>query len=97
MYGLFRTQMRRSAATDSGLYYDHVSLVINSDCSQDSRRDALRNILRVVPYGIAYRRVQAAKKIYGQRGRQAQNSMNDERPTMNEKMRRSANGDRRGR
>ena len=56
MRGLFQTQMRRSAATDSGLYYDHVSLVINSGCSQDSRRDALRNILRGVPYGIAVRR-----------------------------------------
>ena len=44
------------AATDSGLGYDRVPPVINSGCSQDSRRDALRNILRVVPYGIAYRR-----------------------------------------
>ena len=56
MCGLFGIQMRRSAATDSGLDYDHVTPVINSGCSQDSRRDALRNILRVVPYGIAVRR-----------------------------------------
>ena len=32
-----RTQMRRSAATDSGLYYDHVPLVINSGYTQNSR------------------------------------------------------------
>ena len=38
------------------IYYDRVPLVINAGYAQDSRRDALRNILRVVPYGIAVRR-----------------------------------------
>ena len=37
----FRTQMRRSAATASGLYYDRVPLVMHSGCVQDSWRDAL--------------------------------------------------------
>ena len=37
----FRTQMRRSAATASGLYYDRVPLVMHSVCVQDSWRDAL--------------------------------------------------------
>ena len=38
------------------IYYDRVPLVINAGYAQDSRWDALRNILRVVPYGIAVRR-----------------------------------------
>ena len=34
----FRTQMRRSAATASGLYYDRVPLVMHSGCVKDSWR-----------------------------------------------------------
>ena len=37
-----RTQMRRTAATDSGWYYDRVPIVINSGCTQDSRRYAFQ-------------------------------------------------------
>lgn len=93
MHGLFRTQKRRSAATDSRLYYDRVPFVINSSHAQDSRRDALTG--RPLRYRIQAikneRRPQAAKKIHGQRpangalrGRsQAPNSMNELRPTMN--------------
>ena len=36
------SQMRRSAATDSGWYYDRVPIVINSGCTQDSRRYAFQ-------------------------------------------------------
>ena len=46
-----RIQMRRSAATDSGWYYDRVSLVINSGCTRDSGGLATRE-----PLQIAYRR-----------------------------------------
>ena len=37
-----RIQMRRTAATDSGWYYDRVPIVINSGCTQDSRRYAFQ-------------------------------------------------------
>ena len=37
-----RIQMRRTAATDSGWYYDRVPIVINSGCIQDSRRYAFQ-------------------------------------------------------
>ena len=64
MHGLFRTQKRRSAATDSRLYYDRVPFVINSSYAQDSRRDALTG--RPLRYRIQAikneRRPQAAKK-----------------------------------
>lgn len=63
MHGLFRTQKRRSAATDSRLYYDRVPFVINSSHAQDSRRDALTG--RPLRYRIQAikneRRPQAAK------------------------------------
>ena len=72
MHGLFRTQKRRSAATDSRLYYDRVPFVINSSYAQDSRRDALTG--RPLRYRIQAMEMSAdRKKIHDRQGRRPQN------------------------